>query len=102
MGVADAATDLLLRLAHLETVEPDHAHECCGFGGTFAVKQPELSAAMAADKADAIAATGGQVLVSQDCGCLLNLGGTLARRFPDAGPRVQHIAELLWERTHES
>lgn len=108
LGVADAATDLLSRLAHLETVEPDHAQECCGFGGTFAVKQPEISAAMAADKAEAILATGAQVLVSQDCGCLLNLGGTLERRFPDTGPhqsrrpRVKHIAELLWERTHES
>ena len=108
MGVADAATDLLSRLAHLETVEPDHAHECCGFGGTFAVKQPEISAAMAADKADAILATGAQVLVSQDGGCLLNLGGTLERRFPDSAaqpsprPAVKHIAELLWERTHES
>ncbi len=108
MGVADAATDLLARLAHLETVEPDHAHECCGFGGTFAVKQPAISAAMAADKADAILATGAQVLVSQDAGCLLNLGGTLERRCPDAAaqpsprPAVKHIAELLWERTHDS
>ena len=108
MGVADAAKDLLARLAHLETVEPDHAHECCGFGGTFAVKQPEISAAMAADKADAILATGAQVLVSQDAGCLLNLGGTLERRCPDAAaqpsprPAVKHIAELLWERTHDS
>jgi len=105
LGVANAASELLAGLANLETVEPDHAYECCGFGGTFAVKQPEISAAMAADKAEAIMATGAQVLVSQDCGCLLNLGGTLERRFPDSGPhpcrrpKVKHIAELIWDRT---
>ena len=98
LGVADAAAELLRRLDRVEAVEPDHASECCGFGGTFALKQPELSAAMAGDKAEAIVATGAQVLVSQDCGCLMNLGGTLARR--GEGPRVTHIAELLWERTH--
>ena len=53
---------------------------------------------MAADKTAALAATGAEVLVSQDCGCLLNLGGTFARQGP--GPRLLHLAELLWERTH--
>lgn len=102
MGGADAAAALLGRLARVEVVEPERATECCGFGGTFAVKQPELSAAMTGDKADAIAATGAQVLVSQDCGCLMSLGGTFARRAAAGGkgPRVMHIAEFLWERTH--
>ncbi|MCU0836397.1 MAG: (Fe-S)-binding protein [Chromatiaceae bacterium] len=98
LGIADAAAALLRRLDQVEAVEPDHGSECCGFGGTFAIKQPELSAAMAGDKAEAIRSTGAQVLVSQDCGCLMNLGGTLARQ--GGGPRVRHIAELLWERTH--
>jgi L-lactate dehydrogenase complex protein LldE len=97
MGVADAALDLLGRLEGVEAVEPDHAYECCGFGGTFAVKQPEISAAMAADKAGALKATGARVLVSQDCGCLMNLGGTLARH--EKTLEVKHIAEFLWERT---
>ena len=97
LGVAKATLDLLARLANVEAIEPDHASECCGFGGTFAVKQPEISAAMAADKAGAIVATGAGVLVGQDCGCLMNLGGTLARQ--GGGPAVKHIAELLWERT---
>jgi L-lactate dehydrogenase complex protein LldE len=103
MGVAGAATALLARLARVETVEPDRATECCGFGGTFAVKQPEISAAMTGDKADAIAATGAEVLVSQDCGCLMSLGGTFARRaaLAGSGPRVMHIAAFLWERTHD-
>ncbi len=97
MGVAAASLDLLGRLAGVEVVEPEQATECCGFGGTFAVKQPEISAAMAADKARAIAATGASVLVGPDCGCLMNLGGTLARQ--GGGPRVCHIAEFVWERT---
>jgi len=98
LGVADAALDLLGRLANVRAVEPDHAYECCGFGGTFAVKQPEISAAMAADKAAAIEATGAPLLVGQDCGCLMNLEGTFRHR--GGGPRVEHIAELLWDRTN--
>jgi L-lactate dehydrogenase complex protein LldE len=92
-----AASDLLGRLSGVDAVEPAHGYECCGFGGTFAVKQPEISAAMTAGKVEEIAATGADVLVSQDCGCLMNLGGTIARR--GGGPAVKHIAELLWERT---
>ncbi len=89
-------------------MEPDHAHECCGFGGTFAVKQPEISAAMAADKADAILATGAQVLVSQDWWLSAEPGRHPGAPVPGLGrqpsprPAVKHIAELLWERTHES
>lgn len=103
MGVADAAIALLGRLAQVQTLEPERATECCGFGGTFAIKQPEISAAMTGDKADAIAATGAEVLVSQDCGCLMSLGGTFARRIETGGtgPRVMHIAEFLWGRTHD-
>jgi len=103
MGVAGATVALLRRLAQVDLLEPDWATECCGFGGTFAVKQPEISAAMTGDKADAIAATGAEVLVSQDCGCLMNLGGTFARRAETGGtgPRVMHIAEFLWSRTHD-
>lgn len=99
LGVADAALELLARLANIHTMEPDHAHECCGFGGTFAIKQPEISAAMAADKTTAIAATEAPLLVGQDCGCLMNLEGTFRHR--GSGPEVKHIAELLWERTNE-
>lgn len=97
LGVADAALDLLGRLSNVDAVEPDHAYECCGFGGTFSVKQPEISAAMTADKIAAIAATGAPVLVGQDCGCLMSLDGAFRRK--GRGPEVKHIAELLWERT---
>lgn len=97
LRVAPATLELLARLSNVEAVEPDHAQECCGFGGTFAVKQPEISAAMAADKARSIVETGASLLVGQDCGCLMNLGGTLARAGQPLP--VRHIAELLWERT---
>ena len=98
LGTADTTLDLLTRLENVRTMEPDHAYECCGFGGTFAVKEPEISAAMAADKTNAIAATGAPLLVGQDCGCLMNLEGTFRRQ--GGGPEVKHIAELLWDRTN--
>lgn len=97
LAVAPAAAALLSQLAAVQVREPDHAQECCGFGGTFAVKAPEIAAAMAADKLTAIAATGAQVLVSQDLGCLLNLAGTARKARLDL--RCLHIAEFLWERT---
>jgi L-lactate dehydrogenase complex protein LldE len=69
-------------LAQLEGVElrplPD-AEVCCGFGGTFAIKQAAISEAMVVDKCRAVAESGAQVLVSVDCGCLLNIGGALER-----------------------
>jgi L-lactate dehydrogenase complex protein LldE len=97
MAVAPAAAALLGQLAEVTVVEPDHAHECCGFGGTFAVKEPEISAAMAADKINSVEATGAELLISQDCGCLLNLDGTA--RKAGLGFEVRHIAEFLWQRS---
>lgn len=96
VGSAPTAARLLARFANLKVVEPDHAEECCGFGGTFAVKEPEISAAMAADKLDAIRATRARVLVSQDLGCLTNLEGTARKRGLPL--RTVHIATLIWER----
>lgn len=97
-ATAPMAARLLARFANLKVVEPALAAECCGFGGTFAVKQPELSSAMAADKLEAIRATRARVLVSQDLGCLTNLDG-LARK-QGLRLRTLHIATLLWERLH--
>lgn len=91
------AQRLLDELSNVSVLEPAHAEECCGFGGTFAVKQPELSAAMAESKCAEIEATGASRLISQDCGCLLNLGGMLERRSTEV--RVQHLVEFLLERT---
>ena len=88
---------LVDQLAQVERVVHDHESECCGFGGTFAVKEPEISAAMVLDKVTHIRNTGVDRLISQECGCLMNIGGAMAKQG-DAIPH-QHIAEFLWERT---
>ena len=77
-----------------ELSEPE---ACCGFGGTFAVKQADVSGAMVKDKTDALRATGAARVISQDCGCLMNIGGALEKQQRQLAPR--HIAEFLWERT---
>jgi L-lactate dehydrogenase complex protein LldE len=97
LGAADRIERLLAGLSGVATVDQRHEAECCGFGGTFAVKQAAISGAMVADKCDALVASGADLVVSQDCGCLMNIAGALTRR--GSGPRCLHIAELLWERT---
>lgn len=102
MGVADKIEQLLGQLAHVQVKEQAYKAECCGFGGTFAIKQPEISAAMVADKTLHIRATGATQLISQDCGCLMNISGAFAYQAEHEGkaaPTAQHIAEFLWERT---
>jgi L-lactate dehydrogenase complex protein LldE len=98
MQVIEHSKSLLRRLAHVELVELKNEHECCGFGGTFAVKHPEISAAMVADKIEDIQRTGASRVISGDCGCLMNITGAMAQRgVPIAG---QHLAEFIWERVH--
>jgi L-lactate dehydrogenase complex protein LldE len=94
LGVAEAPRRLL-RTAGAELVESAGHDVCCGFGGLFAVKLPEVSASMARAKQAGIRASGADVLTSVDSGCLLQLGGSLRRA--GGGPRVVHLAELLWE-----
>ena len=88
---------LLSQLKGVETVMQSHESECCGFGGTFSVRHPDISAAMASDKVDALLETGAKALVSADCGCLSNLNGTLQKR--GASLKGEHIATFLWKRT---
>ncbi len=97
MGVADRIESLIDQLAGVEVLEQERKAECCGFGGTFAVKQADVSGAMVADKTAALRATGASQVISQDCGCLMNIGGAFDRQ--GNGPRTRHIAEFLWERT---
>lgn len=97
LGVADRIETLVDGLCHVTRVEHHHAAECCGFGGTFSIKQPEISAAMVTDKCAALRDSGAEIVVSQDCGCLMNIGGALDKRGD--GIRAVHIAELLWERS---
>lgn len=97
MRVGDRIESLVAQLAGVEQVEQAYKRECCGFGGTFAVKQPEISGAMVADKTASIRDSGADILVSQDCGCLMNIAGAFDKQGD--GPRCLHIAEFLRERT---
>ena len=91
--VGDAPLRLLGQVQGLELVELPGARECCGFGGTFAVKNAEVSTAMVADKCRAIISTGAPVCAALDGSCLLQIGGRLERE----GSRVRalHLAEIL-------
>lgn len=80
----------------MELVEIEREYECCGFGGTFSIKQPEISAAMVADKIEDIRATGASAILSGDCGCLMNIGGAMEHKGVPVAPR--HLAEFIWER----
>jgi L-lactate dehydrogenase complex protein LldE len=89
----DAPLRLLRAVRGLELVELPEAEECCGFGGTFSVKNADTSLAMLADKCACIASTGAEVCTAVDGSCLLHIGGGLARRR--SGVRAVHLAEIL-------
>ena len=93
LGVGDRPTRLLRAVSGLELVDLPGASECCGFGGTFAVKNPDVSAAMGADKVSNAVSSGAQYLVAADNSCLMHIGGT-ARRS-DAPIKTIHLAEVL-------
>ncbi|MGX1849442.1 (Fe-S)-binding protein [Streptomyces sp. NPDC055299] len=93
LGLGDRPQRLLERVRGLELRELPGAEECCGFGGTFAVKNEAVSAAMGADKVRNVRATGAEALCTVDNSCLLHLGGTLSRQ--GAAVRPVHIAEIL-------
>ncbi len=98
MRVIEDSKSLIRQLRHVELVELEHERECCGFGGTFAVKQPDISGAMVNDKVDDIRRTGAARVITGDCGCLMNIAGAAAhRKFDFAG---QHLAEFIWERVN--
>ncbi|WP_163647822.1 (Fe-S)-binding protein [Modicisalibacter sp. 'Wilcox'] len=97
MGVADTGPALLGQLEHVELVEQARAAECCGFGGTFAVRHPEVSGAMVDDKTRAIEEAGAEHFVTSDCGCLMNIDGHLEQQQRPV--RGEHIASYLWRRT---
>ncbi|WP_328382443.1 (Fe-S)-binding protein [Streptomyces sp. NBC_00400] len=93
LGLGDRPRRLLEHVEGLELRELPDAEECCGFGGTFAVKNPAVSAAMGADKVRHILSTGAEAVCTVDNSCLLHIGGTLSRR--GAPVRPVHIAEIL-------
>jgi len=93
LGLKNEAEMLIRAVAGVVYVPIDKQDQCCGFGGSFAVRYPDISGAMVADKISCATATGADVLVSTDTGCLLNIGGALHRQQQPL--RVMHLAELL-------
>ncbi len=93
LQIGDRPQRLLAAVAGIDLVPLAQPAECCGFGGTFSVKNPDVSLAMGADKAAAVAQTGAAVLASADTSCLMHIGGLLSRH--GALVRTMHIAEIL-------
>jgi L-lactate dehydrogenase complex protein LldE len=91
--VGDAPLRLLRAVHGLDLMPLPDAEECCGFGGTFAVKNADTSTAMLADKCRAVLETGAEVCTAVDPSCLMQIGGGLARQ--QTGVRTMHLAEIL-------
>ena len=99
LGVRDQPRRLLATVEGLRLAEMRDANVCCGFGGTFCVKYPEISAAIVAKKAANIAATGASLLLAGDLGCLMNMAGKLQR--DGTAIEARHVAEVLAGMTQE-
>ena len=104
MGSHETSTALLASLAQVKLVQPARVEECCGFGGTFAMRYPDISEAIVTDKVAAIRDSGAGCVVSADCGCLLNITGRAAKQDEIAGRSTatlpgEHLASFLWRRT---
>jgi L-lactate dehydrogenase complex protein LldE len=93
LHVGDAPLRLLRAVRGIDLIELGEAESCCGFGGTFAVKNADTSAAMLTDKLRAILDTGAEVCTALDSSCLMQIGGGLSRQR--AGVRTVHLAEIL-------
>nr|WP_255456825.1 MULTISPECIES: (Fe-S)-binding protein [unclassified Mycolicibacterium] len=93
LGVGDMPLRLLRNVQGLTLVELPDAESCCGFGGTFALKNADVSTAMLADKMANIAATQAEVCTAGDASCLMHIGGGLSRLR--SGVRTVHLAEIL-------
>ena len=93
LGVGDRPLRLLRRVRGIDLVALPGADECCGFGGTFALKNSDVSTAMLADKMRNLLVTGAEVCTAGDSSCLMHIGGGLSRLR--AGVRTVHLAEIL-------
>ena len=99
LKVGDAPVRLLRAVRGLNLADLPDAEACCGFGGTFAVKNADVSAAICADKVAAVRRSGAEVLCAADNSCLMHIGGSLQRQR--SGVAVMHLAEIL-ARTEEA
>ncbi|MDB5085953.1 MAG: lutA 1 [Bacilli bacterium] len=95
LGVKDQPLRLLQQVKDIEWIPLSSAEDCCGFGGTFAVKMSDISGAMVGEKSAHVKETEAEVLVGTDMGCLMNIGGALQKQGHPI--RVMHLAELLYE-----
>ncbi len=93
LQLGDRPARLLRAVRGLRLTDLPRSDECCGFGGTFAVKNADVSTAMAADKVSAVIETGAEVCTAADNSCLMQIDGLLARSGP--GRRCVHVAEIL-------
>ncbi|GHJ99819.1 Fe-S oxidoreductase [Streptomyces sp. Y2F8-2] len=93
LGVGDRPLTLLRAVRGIDLVELPAAEECCGFGGTFALKNADTSVAMGADKVRHVLDTGAEVVCAGDNSCLMHIGGLLSRLR--TGVRTLHLAEIL-------
>lgn len=93
LRVGDRPLRLLREVRGIDLVPLPDAEVCCGFGGTFAVKNADVSTAMLADKMGNVLATGAEVCTAGDSSCLMHIGGGLSRL--SAGTRAMHLAEIL-------
>jgi L-lactate dehydrogenase complex protein LldE len=98
LAVGDRPVRLLRAVRGIDLVELDGADQCCGFGGTFAVKNADTSVAMGTDKARHVVESGAEVLVAGDNSCLMHISGVLSRQR--SGVRVMHLAEVLASTEH--
>ena len=95
LGVSDECVRLLRQIGNIAFVPLEKPDQCCGFGGTFAVKYPAISGAIVEDKVNCVARAGADVAVCNDAGCTMNIAGMCHRRGIE--PRFAHVAELLAE-----
>jgi L-lactate dehydrogenase complex protein LldE len=93
LGVGDRPLRLLRKVAGIDLVELPDAEVCCGFGGTFALKNADVSTAMLADKMRHVVGTRAEVCTAGDSSCLMHIGGGLSRLR--AGVKTVHLAEIL-------
>jgi L-lactate dehydrogenase complex protein LldE len=93
LGVRAEPMTLLSAVAGIKLCEVRDREECCGFGGMFSVKFPDISASMLDDKIARINESGAEVVVANDCGCLMQIGGGLSRKGEKI--EVRHLAEVL-------
>jgi L-lactate dehydrogenase complex protein LldE len=93
LRVGDRPRRLLSAVRGIDLVELEEADECCGFGGTFAVKNADTSMAMLSDKLRRVLDTRAEVCTAADTSCLMHIGGALRRQR--AGVRTMHLAEIL-------